>query len=1015
MSKVNVVCLLAASAAVTSFAGLVAYDVGDYVQDGLIVHFDGIRNAGAALPHASDASRWVNLSTDGGDLVFDSSTGGGVTSGWTERGYLFDTNIWAKSETKVTPGAQHTVQFVGNYDGVVAHRSDTSVFPQLFGLCHHSGPLQYPPSFYTRWQDGAARLEWRTDIYAEMSTRPMLANWSGRNFTAVIEEKKSYLMTGDSRNTGVAVDLGAVKTYVASSEIVVGQAFAGDFDGMRGEVQSIRIYNRPLTDAEIARNNAIDRFRFRGERLVTNVVVRSSRYGLAGTESGNCQVDGSHVFTAPATCQTADGQATFACAGYRLETWDDQGEAWGTPVEYADETSYAYEVGESPAKVRLTWLWRQVSGLVRSEPSDYVQEGLITQFDAIRGGGSFADRRVWRNLVDPEAHAWLIDIVGKAGYWTDSAVCLRGGSFLQMARGVTVPEKTTVEVAADAVFVCQTSTYFYLFGLSDDGFDIFNRNNGSWELKAVNPLSTSVRLNLPSADMNGKYVTVTLDRNAATLASDTNHVVSKTGTFAGPVGLVRFMIGSGDKVKLSEMPAKTCLTGEYRSFRVYDRVLSPEEQAHNRMIDEERFYGVMAVTNVVVASLSPALEARTGLGNFRVMGSHTFHAPCARAEKDGRVYVQDGYRLDRWDAVEGDWLPIGRFDGDAYTFAEDGEYDKVRLTWLWKRGGGLVAYDADDYVQDGLQHNFDAIRNVGLDLPHQADAAKWLDLVETGANFSFTLNEASTAGWRAGDRYACAGTSFGTMSIPLFLPESSTIQCVLDDLDFSHATMAYPSYFTRSDDNFNFFTRGSGSALEWKHKAQNPRKTLSSWNGREFSAIMTDSKFYLTQTAQRGTASNKAFQSDFRNLKHTVNIGSQNSKDLAKSYANCSYHAVRVYGHALPDWELAHNRMIDTVRFRGQLPITNVVVASEMALEGVEKNGPYQVGERYAFTAKSQVLDGHKYRPYGYELETWDAASGQWTDKTTHRGAAYVYEVGTAPAKVRLTWLWTAGMVLLVK
>ena len=30
---------------------------------------------------------------------------------------------------------------------------------------------------------------------------------------------------------------------------------------------------------------------------------------------------------------------------------------------------------------------------------------------------------------------------------------------------------------------------------------------------------------------------------------------------------------------------------------------------------------------------------------------------------------------------------------------------------------------ARDYVQDGLQHNFDAIRNVSLDLPHQADAS----------------------------------------------------------------------------------------------------------------------------------------------------------------------------------------------------------------------------------------------------------------------------------------------------
>ena len=37
------------------------YDVGDYVQDGLIVHLDGIRNVGAGLPHDPAAVAWANL------------------------------------------------------------------------------------------------------------------------------------------------------------------------------------------------------------------------------------------------------------------------------------------------------------------------------------------------------------------------------------------------------------------------------------------------------------------------------------------------------------------------------------------------------------------------------------------------------------------------------------------------------------------------------------------------------------------------------------------------------------------------------------------------------------------------------------------------------------------------------------------------------------------------------------------------------------------------------------------
>ena len=49
---------MAAFAAVyTSFA----YDTGDYVQDGLVLHLDGIKNAGAGAEHSPTATTWANL------------------------------------------------------------------------------------------------------------------------------------------------------------------------------------------------------------------------------------------------------------------------------------------------------------------------------------------------------------------------------------------------------------------------------------------------------------------------------------------------------------------------------------------------------------------------------------------------------------------------------------------------------------------------------------------------------------------------------------------------------------------------------------------------------------------------------------------------------------------------------------------------------------------------------------------------------------------------------------------
>ena len=42
-----------------------AFDVGDYVQDGLLLHYDGIRNAGAEAEHDQNATVWKNLGSAG--------------------------------------------------------------------------------------------------------------------------------------------------------------------------------------------------------------------------------------------------------------------------------------------------------------------------------------------------------------------------------------------------------------------------------------------------------------------------------------------------------------------------------------------------------------------------------------------------------------------------------------------------------------------------------------------------------------------------------------------------------------------------------------------------------------------------------------------------------------------------------------------------------------------------------------------------------------------------------------
>jgi len=1021
-SKASVCVALATVASLSASAALVTYDVGDYVQDGLKIHLDGIRNAGAAQPHDPHARTWVNLATGNPGFTFVAPPEiGDVSGGWTPDGFAFVTNVYAKSDARIVFGPSVTLQMASDVGNEVDNRSDDLLYPAFVNCSDHF------ISLYTRFVDKQQRLEWRSDYFISESfgtdKRCLLPVWNGLNCTAICDGAKrtAWLFSGDSRAT---CDTGGMQTGRVSRQTSAVLWYVGGNppdhmrDGMRGLIHAVRFYDRALTDEEVAHNNRIDRFRFRSERAVTNVVVVSSRPGLEGAESGNCEVDGSHVFTAPAALTAPDGGSTWACAGYRLETWSD-GTGWGTPDDHANESSYAYTVGTDPAKVRLTWLWRQTSGLVRSEPCDYVQDGLLAQYDAIRNGGGLQPHRdypVWANSVDRNNPAYIVDIPGPTGSWGEKAYRFRGASFAEMAYGVRPGKHITVEAAAEADMRRQTSVYAYYFGPNDDSFSTFLKWTADkkpyYELKAT--IASNERSDFFLPQMLQKYLTAGVGADGMALIGDTSWGSQKSVT-GKELGSVRLDIAAGDKVTLAQYPAKVCQVSDYHSLRIYNRKLTNDELAYNRVIDEERFYGVLSETNVVVASLAPAEAARRNLGNFRVMGSYDFQPPCTRAEKDGRVYLLDGYRLDTWDATAKDWIPSGRFAASNYLYTVGTDPAKVRLTWLWRRGGGLVTYDADDYVLTDLSVNFDAQRNVGLDAAHDSTAGKWLDCADTLRSISFVKKDGSTAGW-SDDRYRTSKTAYGVFSEKVFIPESASVQIVLSDTDLGN-TMPFPMYFARPDDSFALYTRTANRKLEWKYFSQQPRAMFENWNGLYLNAVMTASNFYFSQNAARENGVASVAAAADRNLWHTFNIGAE-ANDLARTYADCSYHAVRIYTHALTDWELVHNRVIDEARYRSVLPVTNVVIAVDDPTRGfapTEACGPYQVGESYVFTAARQRIDGVSYRVAGYTRETWDSVATAWTNPVFVRSDRYAYETGVSPERVRITWTWTCGLMLFVK
>jgi hypothetical protein len=116
-------------------------------------------------------------------------------------------------------------------------------------------------------------------------------------------------------------------------------------------MKALRLYNRPLSDAEIAQNYEVDVARFDGQLTVTNVVVVAS--GGVQAETGAYKVEGEWTFTAT-TATNVRGE-TLPVTRYVIQTLEN-GE-W-TNKQTCPGNTYTYVEGTSPATVCLTWKCR---------------------------------------------------------------------------------------------------------------------------------------------------------------------------------------------------------------------------------------------------------------------------------------------------------------------------------------------------------------------------------------------------------------------------------------------------------------------------------------------------------------------------------------------------------------------------------------------------------------------------------------------------------------------------------
>lgn len=236
----------------------------DYVQDGLIIAFDGIENVDYGVSNI-DSTTWTNLASgerivnlasgysfNGNALVCAASQAGIVFGG---RGMTQSSDIGHYLEGKFANGVENfTLDIVIHIDEIPSGSQAFGSYGYVFSLASQT----YWVHFTSPW--GFLRIirELKTGQYGANPTDAI-------GIVEDIGKPKTYCLSsvggsGDSYGLWLDGEKRLVDTYVPT----IDWRYHCSIGGLNTphKIHAIRLYNRPLTSGEIAANYAIDKARF---------------------------------------------------------------------------------------------------------------------------------------------------------------------------------------------------------------------------------------------------------------------------------------------------------------------------------------------------------------------------------------------------------------------------------------------------------------------------------------------------------------------------------------------------------------------------------------------------------------------------------------------------------------------------------------------------------------------------------------------------------------------------------
>jgi len=1043
MKKLMLIGSIGLALTSTSVRAGLLYEPDAYVQDGLVLQLDGIRNAGANAPHVTNATVWANLAGGGGAMKTAYTGTGKNSSGtgrWLDNAFYMDADWYFKTIGNIPASESVTVEVFGDFTP-----TQPTTHPNLISVADGGSTTDCGI-----WMNGGA-LKWKLDNYGFSNPkRPTISSWDKQGFAAALDASQVVLYASGTTVSNTQTGRTSGKTFPAC-QWNIGCNWQADNHPAKGTYYAVRIYTNTLTKAQIAANWQLDQYRFVTGIPVTNAVIATSVDGATGPEgTGVFAVDeDGYTFRAPA-CATVGGVA-YALSGCTVAQWNSAAGDWDA-AETRDGV-FAVSVSSSD-KVKITWQWEAATG---SLDAGYVTEGLALRLDGIDNAGvgvHDASAAVWKDLSGNGRDAYLAGNADGTSYWTDKGFYFNFNAVFSTAEKFAFGTQHTFEVLMDGkrsdwwgdtvekdILVPSTGPtgaggIYYkaaneiLCHRSDATTgNAWNAMPGFYRLNTVTYLA-ALRDNAKTALITGTtYPETEYDVANGGIAASQNYVTN--AWLVGSKNLVAdpttWLVGGRTTV-----PANTT-KGTVKSVRLYNRLLTEEELKHNRDVDEARFFGKIPKTGcVVVQSAIAGLEGREPSGTYFPDG-WTFSAGAGTQTARGIEWQCAGYQLQTWDKDSSTWGKQDSYESSSYTSPSGTSFASVRLTWLWKPVSGIrtaADYALADYATGGVQLHLDG-------LAHGDSATVWSDLSGNGRDATLAGNPSGESHWvddgyffASNAVFATADTSTGKFS----LGHAYTMQAVsdvnfADNLRASNAQggtfvspidhYAYGSIWIKSDGTGTIQHRtGDTTGAAWDMNAgvivgtEGHATYLTAFRNGNSTALVEGTAYPTTSNTKRnqacidwseGSKDSAAVATRWGIGSASVGGGSHPLYGTVKS--------IRLYDRMLTEDELAWNRSVDSARFFDALTTTNVV-----EVVGGEETA-YKVEGGYTFTAPETVVEkGEIKKVVCYTTE--ELVDGVWKNRGWHDGTDYTYDANSPDwgKTIRLTWRGLRpGLILILR